>query len=301
MRQRTRVTSYSLSNSVDLPSSSLSGPSVSPNDASKFRARGNSSHSPTRTIPPSSLSLSSASQIQTTSTSSTTVASLNMTTHKPDVVSLPPPSSTSTSVVSATNYRSPLLLRTSTATATARLSRLLSSAALPTPAPTPETSIAAGASDATDSNTTNFAAFKALPIDRAWREGSGSAFVEPAAPDDLAGVSTCKEAVDLMVDAIASACRDAHAHAHAHAHSHDSAISDMGKDKSDVVPLVRNEDIVGSVSFFFFSTFHSAHLGLCFFCLKAWLRQEGRQVCTQRWNMVLRGCCGSVVEQGLDR
>jgi hypothetical protein len=254
MRQRTRVTSYSLRNSVDLPSPSLSGPGVSPNDASKFRARGQSGHSPTI----SSLSFSSVSQIQTTSTSSTAVASPNTTTHKPDVVSPPPQSSTSTSAVSATKYQPPLLLRTSTATATARLSRLLSSAALPTPAPTPETSSAAGANDTTDLNTTNFAAFKALPIDRAWREGSGSAF-EPAAPDDLAGVSTCKEAVDLMVDAIASACSDAHAHAHAHAHSHDSAMSDMGKNKSDGVPLVLNEDIVGSVSFFF-SAFHSAHL-----------------------------------------
>jgi hypothetical protein len=60
-----------------------------------------------------------------------------------------------------------------------------------------------------------------------------------------------------MVDAIVNACRDAHAHAHAHAHTHahayDSAISDLGKGKGDVdvVPSVRNEDIVRSVWFSF--------------------------------------------------
>src|SRR6266403_1733600 len=51
-RHRTRVTSYSLRNSVDLPSSpSPSGPSVSPNNANKFTSRGRSSMSPTRSVP----------------------------------------------------------------------------------------------------------------------------------------------------------------------------------------------------------------------------------------------------------
>jgi hypothetical protein len=95
---------------------------------------------------------------------------------------------------------------------------------------------------------TNFAAFKALPIDRTRREGSGSAFVEPSAPDELAGVSTCQEAVDLMVDAISSACMDAHARTHAPV-------------KDDVVPSVRKEDIVRSVSISSSSTFPSADLG----------------------------------------
>jgi len=153
------------------------------------------------------------------------------------------------STVSATEYGPPSLLRTPTVTATARLSRLLSSAALPTPAPTAETSNAAG--DAADLNTTNFAAFKALPMDRARREVSGSAFIEPSAPDDLAGVSTCQEAVDLMVDSIVSACRDAHAHAHAPAHAHDGAMSGLDKGQEDV-PLVRNDVIVRSVSISFF-------------------------------------------------
>jgi hypothetical protein len=149
-------------------------------------------------------------------------------------------------------------LRTPTATATARLSRLLSSAALPTPAPIAENSSTDGASDAAkDSNTTNFAAFKALPIDRARGDVSGSTFVEPSAPDDLASANTCQEAVDLMVDAIVSACRDAHAHAHTHTHAFDNAISGLGKGKGDVdvVPLVRNEEIVRSVSFSFSSRF----------------------------------------------
>jgi hypothetical protein len=148
-------------------------------------------------------------------------------------------------------------LRTPTATATARLSRLLSSAALPTPAPTTETSGADGAGDAADSNATNFAAFKALPMDRTRREVSGSAFIEPCAPDDLASVNSCQEAVDLMVDAIVDACRDAHGHAHTHSHAYDSAISELGKGKSDVdvMPLVRNEDIVRFVSFSFPSHF----------------------------------------------
>jgi len=60
-------------------------------------------------------------------------------------------------------------------------------------------------------------------------------------------VSTCQEAVDLMVDAIVSACEDAHARTHAH----DSAVSGIGKGKGEVVPSVRKEDIVRSVLIFF--------------------------------------------------
>jgi len=115
---------------------------------------------------------------------------------------------------------------------------LLSSAALPTPAPTAETSNAAG--KAAESNATNFAAFKALPIDRTRREVGGSAFIEPSAPDDLAVVNTCQEAVNLMVDAIVDACREAHAPAPAH----DGAMSGLGKGQEDGAPLVRNEVIV---------------------------------------------------------
>jgi phosphatidylinositol 4-phosphatase len=52
-----------------------------------------------------------------------------------------------------------------------------------------------------------FAAFKALPVDPArTRRGSSTGFAEPA--DDLTGASTCKEAVDLMVDMIQRACED---------------------------------------------------------------------------------------------
>jgi hypothetical protein len=68
-----------------------------------------------------------------------------------------------------------------------------------TPAPTAETSSVDGAGDVACSNPTNFVAFKALPIDRARHEASGSAFVELSALDDLASVNTRQEAVDLML------------------------------------------------------------------------------------------------------
>lgn len=62
-------------------------------------------------------------------------------------------------------------------------------------------------------------------------------------------MSTCQEAVDLMVDAIANACEDAHARAHAH----DNAISGIGEGSGDVVPTVRKEVIVRSVLIFIFT------------------------------------------------
>ncbi|KIM79647.1 hypothetical protein PILCRDRAFT_823187 [Piloderma croceum F 1598] len=54
---------------------------------------------------------------------------------------------------------------------------------------------------------TTFAAFKALPVDPT-RTGPGAdaGYAEPA--DDLTGASTCKEAVELMVDMIRRACED---------------------------------------------------------------------------------------------
>jgi hypothetical protein len=55
-------------------------------------------------------------------------------------------------------------------------------------------------------------------------------------------VSTCQEAVDLMVDAIASACVDAHARTHAH----DVAVSGLGKGTGEVVS-VHKEVIVRSL------------------------------------------------------
>lgn len=54
---------------------------------------------------------------------------------------------------------------------------------------------------------TTYAAFKALPVDPARvRRGSSTGYAEPA--DDLTGASSCKEAVDIMVDAIRRACED---------------------------------------------------------------------------------------------
>ncbi|KAG1877755.1 SacI homology domain-containing protein [Suillus subalutaceus] len=53
-----------------------------------------------------------------------------------------------------------------------------------------------------------FAAFKALPVDPARvRSGSSIGYAEPA--DDLAGATTCKQVVDMMVDGIKRACEDA--------------------------------------------------------------------------------------------
>jgi phosphatidylinositol 4-phosphatase len=52
-----------------------------------------------------------------------------------------------------------------------------------------------------------FGAFKALPVDPTrMARGSSADYTEPA--DDMIGASTCKEAVDLMVDMIGRACED---------------------------------------------------------------------------------------------
>ncbi|KAG1770369.1 SacI homology domain-containing protein [Suillus placidus] len=53
-----------------------------------------------------------------------------------------------------------------------------------------------------------FAAFKALPVDPARvRSGSSTGYAEPA--DDLAGATTCKQVVEMMVESIKRACEDA--------------------------------------------------------------------------------------------
>jgi hypothetical protein len=56
-------------------------------------------------------------------------------------------------------------------------------------------------------NDTAFAAFKVLPIDPARSRRQTGSFIEPA--DEFASAKTCRDAVDLMVDAIAHACKDA--------------------------------------------------------------------------------------------
>ncbi|KAI0005981.1 SacI homology domain-containing protein [Russula compacta] len=211
VRQRTRVTSYSLRNSVDLPASP-SGPNVSPNDTSGITDRSTSA-SPTRLRPLSPLS--SASQRQASTSSSTTAPSntskATARAHAPSTVKRQPPP----------------LLRTPTV---ARLSRLL----LSTAPPSPETSTGGNGNAAS----TSFAAFKAFPIDPARMRREGSTCVESAAPDELASASTCQEAVDLVVDAIVRACADADAHGHTTQAGTDSGKgTDKGKGKSDGVPL----------------------------------------------------------------
>ncbi|KZT26550.1 hypothetical protein NEOLEDRAFT_1132067 [Neolentinus lepideus HHB14362 ss-1] len=95
-------------------------------------------------------------------------------------------SSVPSSPVTATSSR-PLILP-SPSQKGSKLSRILSNAA-------PDVS-----------SDTSFAAFKALSIDPArTRRGSGS-FEEQA--DDLTGATNCKEAVDLIVEAIERACKD---------------------------------------------------------------------------------------------
>jgi hypothetical protein len=51
-----------------------------------------------------------------------------------------------------------------------------------------------------------FVAFKALPIDPARSRRATGSVIEPA--DELSGAKNCKEAVDLMVEAIIKACQD---------------------------------------------------------------------------------------------
>lgn len=70
-----------------------------------------------------------------------------------------------------------------------QLSRLLSRAAEP-----------AQASDMV------FAAFKTLPIDPARTRRATGSIIEPA--DELNNANNCKEAVDLIVESITTACRD---------------------------------------------------------------------------------------------
>ena len=59
--------------------------------------------------------------------------------------------------------------------------------------------------DRAESKDTSFAAFKALPVG-ATHIRNGSRYAEPA--DDLATATSCKEAVDLIVDGIKRACED---------------------------------------------------------------------------------------------
>ena len=53
---------------------------------------------------------------------------------------------------------------------------------------------------------TIFAAFKALPIDPARSRRESGSFIQ--SQDDLDSAKNCKEAVDLIVDALRLACKD---------------------------------------------------------------------------------------------
>lgn len=56
----------------------------------------------------------------------------------------------------------------------------------------------------------NFAAFKVLPVDpsRGRRQGSSMSDGYADLSDEMQGASTCKEAVDLIVERIYNACHD---------------------------------------------------------------------------------------------
>ncbi|KAH9180498.1 SacI homology domain-containing protein [Lactarius sanguifluus] len=195
-RQFTRVTSYSVRNSVEIPASPTGPHIVAPDTptTSKFTRRGISSTSPTV---PSPLS-PTRSSISPKRTSTPTPAPRQRTAVVVVPISPPPPSSS----LSVKRRPPPLLSRTPTRS---RLSRLLSSTAPPPPSPR----------------------FRSTPA-RTRRGDDGSTFVEPAdAPEEFAGASTCREAVDHMVDCIVRACADATG--------------------GDPVSIVRQEDIVRSV------------------------------------------------------
>ncbi|KAH9001323.1 SacI homology domain-containing protein [Lactarius akahatsu] len=215
-RQFTRVTSYSVRNSVEIPASPTGPHIVAPATptTSKFTGRSSSrSNSPTVSSPLSP-TRPSLSPKRTSTTTTTTPAPRQRTAVVVVPVSPPPPPPPSSSSVK--RRLPPLLSRTPTGS---RLSRLLSSTAPPPPSPIVDGSAA---------GTTSFAAFKALPIDpaRTRRGDDGSTFVEPAdAPEEFAGASTCREAVDHMVDCIVRACADA-------------------TGGGDSVSIVRQEDIV---------------------------------------------------------
>jgi hypothetical protein len=60
----------------------------------------------------------------------------------------------------------------------------------------------------TASSNRTFATFKVLPVDPARRQESMVSDCHSEVEDDLAGASNCKEAADLIVDAIHRACED---------------------------------------------------------------------------------------------
>ncbi|KAI9510219.1 SacI homology domain-containing protein [Russula earlei] len=205
LRQRTRVTSYSLHNSAE-PPSSPGVPNLTPNNTNKFTGR--SSGSSIRPRPLSPLSQASQRRISTSSATATTSSNAD----KPTAI-VPQPaqqSSRASRVPAKDKRRPPPLSRTPSVTA-ARLSRLLSSVAVYNPAPETTASIgsAGGTSGGGDRKTslgpgpgrrspsqspspspggpgTCFAAFKALPIDPArTRSESSSAGINSGSSNNF--------------------------------------------------------------------------------------------------------------------
>ena len=118
---------------------------------------------------------------------------------------------------------------------------------------------------------TAFAAFKVLPIDptRIRRASSSASGLYADASDELNGASSCREAVDLIVDSIYRGCEDA------------------GSTHSN---FVTSEDVVRRVSY--------STLNVCLklsFCETVSLKHNARQACTRKWNMGSSVCYGWVV------
>ena len=113
---------------------------------------------------------------------------------------------------------------------------------------------------------TTFAAFKVLPIDPARSRRENGSFFEPA--DELTGVSNCKEAVDVMVDAIHRACQEA------------------GGARGE---FIKQEDVVRCVVFIWDFRKLYPHGDV----RAAWLRRSVIRVCMRKWNTGSSDCCGS--------
>lgn len=128
-----------------------------------------------------------------------------------------------------------------------RLSRMVYSRATPKSAVVDER---------TESNDTSFAAFKALPVGST-HVREGSRYAEPA--DDLAGATTCKEAVDLIVDAVRRACKD------------------VGSASGD--DFISEEDIVRLVC-----QYHAIIVRQTQCLASAYQRRSARRASMQRWS-----------------
>lgn len=189
--QTTRVTSYSVRNSVDVIESPNSSRPSSPLLSLSKSTSGDPLVAPKPVPTPAMnplLAFANAFKVNPTPVQTPAVDATATSPSALDPPSTPKAATTTTTTTTTTKPSIPGLSRPSTSRRPTALSRILSSAAPPP-----------------DSGETSFAAFKMLPIDpaRSWR---GSRFAEPA--DELTGAANCREAVDVVTEAIRKACED---------------------------------------------------------------------------------------------